>query len=97
MENLTIVANNLRRTFKEIEAVAGISFRVQRGEIFGLLGPNGAGKTTTIRMLTGQINPSEGNATVAGCDILNDWGKIERTYWSRLRGTKPVRAIFRPG
>ena len=67
-----IEVNNLRRTFKEIEAVVGISFSVQRGEIFGLLGPNGAGKTTTIRMLTGQIDPSGGSATVAGCDVVQD-------------------------
>jgi ABC-2 type transport system ATP-binding protein len=72
MENLTIEANNLRRTYKDFEAVAGISFSVQRGEIFGLLGPNGAGKTTTIRMLTGQIDPSGGRASVAGCDVVKD-------------------------
>ena len=57
-----IEAKDLRRSFREIEAVAGVSFTVQRGEIFGLLGPNGAGKTTTIRLLTGQIDPSEGQA-----------------------------------
>jgi ABC-2 type transport system ATP-binding protein len=48
VENLMIEVHNLRRTFKEIEAITGISFSVQRGEIFGLLGPNGAGKTTTM-------------------------------------------------
>jgi ABC-2 type transport system ATP-binding protein len=67
-----IEADDLRRAFKNNEAVAGISFSVQRGEIFGLLGPNGAGKTTTIRMLTGQIDPSGGRATVAGCDVVKD-------------------------
>jgi ABC-2 type transport system ATP-binding protein len=60
----------LRRNFKRIEAVAGIDLRVERGGIFGLLGPNGAGKTTTIRLLTGQIDPSGGSATVAGCDVV---------------------------
>jgi len=53
MEDLIIESYPLRRTFKEVEAVAGINFSVQRGEIIGLLGPNGAGKTTTIRFLTG--------------------------------------------
>jgi ABC-2 type transport system ATP-binding protein len=77
MENLMIEVNDLRRTFKEIEAVAGISFSVQRGEIFGLLGPNGAGKTTTIRMLTGQIDPSGGRARVAGCDIVEDRAQLK--------------------
>jgi ABC-type multidrug transport system ATPase subunit len=52
--NPFIEVNNLRRSFKDIEAVAGISFSVQRGEILGLLGLNGAGKTITIRLLTGQ-------------------------------------------
>jgi ABC-2 type transport system ATP-binding protein len=68
--DLMIEAVNLKRSFKDKEAVAGVSLRVSRGEIFGLLGPNGAGKTTTIRMLTGQIDPSEGTATVAGCDVV---------------------------
>ncbi|HEU5379543.1 MAG TPA: ABC transporter ATP-binding protein [Ktedonobacteraceae bacterium] len=69
-KEIVIEAHELRRTFKAQEAVAGIHFCVQRGEIFGLLGPNGAGKTTTIRMLTGQIVPTSGHATVAGYDVV---------------------------
>ena len=67
-----IEVHDLRRSFGTKEAVKGISFTVQKGEIFGLLGPNGAGKTTTIRMLTGQIEPTSGSAQVAGCDIVRD-------------------------
>ncbi len=67
-----IEAHDLHRSFGAREAVAGISFCVQRGEIFGLLGPNGAGKTTTIRMLTGQIDPSKGSAFVAGYDVVKE-------------------------
>lgn len=67
-----IEAHDLRRVFGKKEAVAGISFEVRRGEIFGFLGPNGAGKTTTIRMLTGQIDPSAGKASVAGCDVVRE-------------------------
>jgi ABC-2 type transport system ATP-binding protein len=67
-----IEAHDLHRSFGAREAVAGISFCVQRGEIFGLLGPNGAGKTTTIRMLTGQIDPSKGSASVAGYDVVKE-------------------------
>jgi ABC-2 type transport system ATP-binding protein len=77
MADLMIEAENLRRTFQDLEAVAGISFNVERGEIFGLLGPNGAGKTTTIRMLSGQIDPSGGRATVAGCDVVKDRGRLK--------------------
>jgi ABC-2 type transport system ATP-binding protein len=75
--DLMIEAIDLRRLFKEKEAVAGVSFTVQHGEIFGLLGPNGAGKTTTIRMLTGQIDPTGGNAIVAGCDVVKDRAKLK--------------------
>ncbi len=72
-----IEAHDLRRTFGTREAVAGISFCVRRGEIFGLLGPNGAGKTTTIRMLTGQIDPSKGRASVAGYDVVKERAQLK--------------------
>jgi ABC-2 type transport system ATP-binding protein len=62
----------LRRSFNDFEAIAGVSFQVEGGEVFGLLGPNGAGKITTIRLLTGQIDPSGGWARVAGCDVVQD-------------------------
>ncbi len=75
--DLMIEARDLRRTFGSKEAVAGISFSTRRGEIFGLLGPNGAGKTTTIRMLTGQIDPSDGSAVVAGCDIVKERAQLK--------------------
>ena len=85
-----IEANNLRRSFRETEAVAEVSFAVQRGEIFGLLGPNGAGKTTTIRLLTGQIDPSEGQAIVAGCNVVKDRQRLKGAHWGGLRRAKPV-------
>jgi ABC-2 type transport system ATP-binding protein len=75
--DLMIEAHELRRVFKDTEAVAGISFSARRGEIFGLLGPNGAGKTTTIRMLSGQIDPSGGSAIVAGCDVVKDRARLK--------------------
>jgi ABC-2 type transport system ATP-binding protein len=52
-----------------VEAVRGVDFAVQRGEIFGFLGPNGAGKTTTLRMLATLISPDGGDATIAGLDL----------------------------
>jgi ABC-2 type transport system ATP-binding protein len=75
---LMIEAHDLRRVFGKKEAVAGISFDVRRGEIFGFLGPNGAGKTTTIRMLTGQIDPSGGKAIVAGCDTVRERQRLKK-------------------
>jgi ABC-2 type transport system ATP-binding protein len=71
-----IDSRGLRRTYKskkqEIEAVRGVDFTVEAGEIVGFLGPNGAGKTTTLRMLTTLLEPTGGEATVAGCDLRTD-------------------------
>ncbi|MGH7225103.1 MAG: ABC transporter ATP-binding protein [Gemmataceae bacterium] len=55
-----------RRQYKEVNAVAGVSFEIEAGEMVGFLGPNGAGKTTTLKMLSGLIYPSGGAATVLG-------------------------------
>ncbi len=56
----------VRRTFREVPAVAGISFTVEAGEVVGFLGPNGAGKTTTLKMLSGLLYPTTGEARVIG-------------------------------
>lgn len=61
-----------------VEAVKGISFQVERGEIFGFLGPNGAGKSTTLRMLTTLLTPTAGNATVVGFDLLRQADQVRR-------------------
>ena len=66
-----IRVETLRRDYKSLRALDGVSFTVQKGEVFGLLGPNGAGKTTTIRILTGQLRPSSGRAWVLGYDVVN--------------------------
>jgi len=72
-----IVVKNLVKKFGDITAVDDLSFEVKEGEIFGLLGPNGAGKTTTIKMLTGLLNPTSGNAIVGGYDIKKNLSKIK--------------------
>ena len=73
-EGPPIVVRGLARRFGDFTAVAGVSFDVRQGEIFGFLGPNGAGKTTTIKMLTGLLPPSEGEGWVSGLDV-----RAERT------------------
>ena len=71
-----IAVRDLRKTYGELEAVRGISFEVQQGEVFGLLGPNGAGKTTTVEILEGYRRRDAGQVEVLGIDpaaASGDW------------------------
>src|SRR6056297_425979 len=63
-----IEVENLRKEYGGFTAVEGSSFSVPEGEVFGVIGPNGAGKTTTLKMLAGLIEPTSGEARVAGFD-----------------------------
>ncbi|HEY0278100.1 MAG TPA: ATP-binding cassette domain-containing protein [Solirubrobacterales bacterium] len=65
-----ISVKDLRKRFGDFEAVKGVNFEVETGEVFGFLGPNGAGKTTTINMLCTLTKPSDGSAEVAGFDVV---------------------------
>ncbi|MFN2569763.1 MAG: ATP-binding cassette domain-containing protein [Candidatus Dormibacteria bacterium] len=91
-----IETHGLRRTFQHrrntIEAVAGVDLAVAAGEIFGFLGPNGAGKTTTLRMLATLLEPSDGEATVAGCDLRRDPREVRRRigYVAQTGGSDPT-------
>jgi ABC-2 type transport system ATP-binding protein len=67
-----IVVDHIAKRFEKVEAVAGISFSVHQGELFGLLGPNGAGKTTTINMLTGLARPDAGMIRIGGIDCADN-------------------------
>jgi len=73
-----IVVRALTRRFGEFTAVDGVSFDVAQGEVFGFLGPNGAGKTTTIKMLTGLLAPTSGEASVAGIDVARNPMQVRR-------------------
>ena len=90
-----------RRKLKEVEAVKGISFEVEAGELFGVLGPNGAGKTTTVKMLTTLLIPTSGSATILGYDVVKQaeavrprigfiFGGERGLYW-RLSGLDNLR------
>jgi lipooligosaccharide transport system ATP-binding protein len=71
-----VEAHDLKKSFDDIRAVDGISFKVLSGESFGLLGPNGAGKTSTVRMIYGFSPMTEGSLRVFGLDINSEWRKI---------------------
>ncbi|HKY13202.1 MAG TPA: ABC transporter ATP-binding protein [Gaiellaceae bacterium] len=91
----------LRRKWKDVEAVRGVSFAIEQGELFGLLGPNGAGKTTTIKMLITLLIPTKGTASVLGYDVVKDAREVrkrigyvfggERGVYERLSGYDNLR------
>jgi ABC-2 type transport system ATP-binding protein len=71
-----ISAEGLRRSFGDVEAVAGVDLDIPTGEIYGFLGPNGAGKSTTVRMLCTLLTPTSGTASVAGHDVAKRPGEV---------------------
>jgi ABC-2 type transport system ATP-binding protein len=74
-----IVAEGLEKRYGEVQALAGVSFRVRAGEVFGLLGPNGAGKSTTVKVLTTLTQPDGGRAQVAGHDVVREPDAVRRS------------------
>src|SRR5512136_202062 len=66
-----LVAQDLHKSFKDLKAVNGVSFSIEKGEIFGLLGPNGAGKTTTIRILSTVVPADRGEVIIGGYSLKN--------------------------
>jgi len=81
-----IEARGLVRVFKGgVVAVAGIDLHVAEGEIYGFLGPNGAGKSTTVHMLVTLLPPTEGQATVAGFDVVHEGPKVRKAIGAALQ------------
>jgi len=72
-----IIADQLTYSYDQLTAVDHIDFSVKEGEILSFLGPNGAGKTTTVKMLTGQLRPKEGSATLLGMDVVKQTEKVQ--------------------
>jgi ABC-2 type transport system ATP-binding protein len=74
-----IVVDGLRKRYREVQALDGVTFSVREGEVFGLLGPNGAGKSTTVRVLVTLTAPDEGIASVQGHDVLREPNAVRRS------------------
>jgi len=77
-DNKIVKVVGLKKFFGEVKAVNGISFDINKGEVFGLLGPNGAGKTTTIKLLLGLLEPNEGEMSVFGLNPERNEVEIKR-------------------
>jgi ABC-2 type transport system ATP-binding protein len=73
-----IEVQDLTKKYGELTAVRDLSFRVEKGKIWGLLGPNAAGKTTTMRVLTGYLAATDGKATVAGFDVFEQPNEVKK-------------------
>jgi ABC-2 type transport system ATP-binding protein len=71
-----LIAKDLYKSFKDLKAVNGVSFSIEKGEIFGLLGPNGAGKSTTIRILSTIIQPDGGEISIGGHSLKKDVDEV---------------------
>ncbi len=80
-----ILAENINKSFGDIQALKNISVNIAEGELFGFIGPDGAGKTTLFRILTSLLLPTSGNASVNGLDIVKDY-KILRTQLGYMPG-----------
>ena len=73
-----VEVKNLVKHFGKFQAVKGISFSINEGEIFGLIGPNGAGKTTTLRIVSTLLTITDGTVTILGHDLAKQAGEIRK-------------------
>lgn len=107
---LEIETQNLTRKFGELVAVRDVNLQIPKGTIFGFLGPNGAGKSTTVKMLTGLLRPSSGEAFIGGASILTSPLEVKKkigvlpeelalfgalTIWEHLMMVGPVYGLSR--
>lgn len=87
MKDPIILVESFRKLYGKFVAVDGISFNVQRGEIFGLLGPNGAGKTSILESLEGLRCPDSGSVKIMGIDPVRQSGKIRNIIGVQLQSS----------
>ncbi|OGD61578.1 hypothetical protein A3A71_04180 [Candidatus Berkelbacteria bacterium RIFCSPLOWO2_01_FULL_50_28] len=84
---VVIVVENLVKRYGKLAAVSGISFEVQKGEVFGLLGENGAGKTTTLEIIEGLRRPTSGIVKVLGHDVAREMSQIKTRIGVQLQSS----------
>ncbi len=82
-----VIVRDLKKRYGDVQAVRGVSFEVQEGEIFGLLGPNGAGKTTTVECLVGLRDPDAGYIGLFGIDARKQPGEVKQKIGAALQTT----------
>src|ERR1700735_4093151 len=87
LSGATIEVSNLTKRYGNVEALRGVSFHVNEGEVFGLLGPNGAGKTSTVEILEGMRSPERGTARVCGLDPENSGSAFKQIIGAVLQST----------
>ena len=90
----TLQASGLTRLFGPNKAVNNVSFELSKGEVLGFLGPNGAGKSTTMRMLTGNLAPTEGQVEICGVNIIEE-PKLAKANIGYLPEMRPLYKEFR--
>src|SRR5579864_6459773 len=82
-----IDVHNLTKSYGAVQALRGVSFSVEEGEVFGLLGPNGAGKTSTVEILEGLRPPSGGIVSVCGMDPQSSGNSYKQVIGAVLQAT----------
>jgi ABC-2 type transport system ATP-binding protein len=87
MNNSILQVENLYKRYGDVEAVRGVSFNVEEGEVFGLLGPNGAGKTSTVEILEGLRTPDSGRVSVCGLDPQKSPQELKHEIGAALQST----------
>ena len=87
MANSILQVENLLKRYGDVEAVRGVSFAVEEGEVFGLLGPNGAGKTSTVEILEGLRTLDSGRVSVCGLDPQQDSAALKHEIGAALQST----------
>ena len=88
---------NLVKSYGNVEAVRGVSFSVEEGEVFGLLGPNGAGKTSTVEILEGLRDLDSGRVSVCGLDPQRDSQALKHEIGAALQSTSLPDKLARDG